>query len=122
MAKAPTIKFTYEDDDGVEHEFQLPARNEVCPGCDGSGSHMTPSLRDHAITAEEWDRDWDDESREMYMNGGYDVTCQTCDGRRVVPVVDEEKCDKDLLQRYRDHLDDEAAYRSMCEAERRFGC
>jgi hypothetical protein len=86
--------FTYYTDDGDEAEVELPVRMEVCPDCEGHGSVMNEVMRQHAYTREEFEETfWDDEDREAYLTRGgkYDVQCPTCDGRNVVPVVDEPR-------------------------------
>lgn len=93
----------------VEETVELPGKFDVCSRCEGKGTHMNPSIGNHAITAEEWyGPDWDDESREMYMNGGYDVTCYNCKGKRVELVVDESRCDKELYEAYCNDMDERA--------------
>lgn len=86
-----TMKATvrYENEDGVEDDIEILCTYEVCGTCEGKGSHVSPGIDAHGITAEEWDRDWDQEDREAYFTGRYDVTCSECRGRRVVPVADE---------------------------------
>ncbi len=124
-----TIKFETVNDDGEEVEYELAAKYEICPRCEGSGSHTNPSIDSHGITSEEWERDWDDESREMYFNGGYDVTCYECKGERVVLEVDEEQINnygtpeqKKMLEEYWNGIKADREYEAMCRAERRFGC
>lgn len=78
-----------EDDEGNELEF--PLKLEVCGTCDGKGTHVNPSIDSHGIGAEEWAEDWDEDEREGYMNGRYDVQCSECNGERVVPVLDEDR-------------------------------
>jgi len=117
------MKIELIDDEGWEYEAELPVTYEVCDRCRGKGSHVNPSIDGHGITAEEWHGpDWDDESREMYLTGGYDVPCEECDGKRVVPVVDEKKCNPETLERYHDYLSCMAELRREEAAERRFGC
>jgi hypothetical protein len=89
-----TIDFVTEDDDGNEIQHQLPANYVVCSGCQGHGTHLNPSIGQHAFTAEEFERDFDEEQRAEYCRRGgiYDVQCTTCIGLRVVPVVDREAC------------------------------
>lgn len=94
-----TITFTYETDDGEEVEAVLPARMEVCTSCHGEGAHVNRNIDGNGITSSEW-AEWDEEDRETYMSGGYDVTCEECGGRNVVAVVDEENADKELLVIY----------------------
>lgn len=90
MSRRAEVRFVLEDEDGNEVEHKLPAKYEVCHRCQGEGTHVNPNVDGHGITAEEWERDWDDESREAYFEGRYDVPCEECDGDRVVAVVDEE--------------------------------
>lgn len=86
----------FEDATGVEHK--MPAKFEVCSTCRGRGQH---SLRMGAICADEWyGPDWDDDSREAYINGDYDATCDTCGGKRVVLVLDRDRCKPALLAEY----------------------
>jgi hypothetical protein len=104
-----TIEF--EDEDGSV--YLLPAKYEVCERCEGRGQHTNPSIDGNGITMEEWwGPDWDDESREMYMNGGYDVTCVECGGLRVVPVADRDLIDAELYVRYSKHLEDKARWKA----------
>lgn len=103
------IKFTLEDDEGVETEYELPSKKEVCSNCKGIGTHLHPAIREHAYSMEEFQREFDDEEREAYFQRGgmYDVVCQTCHGGKVVDVVDEESCKaeplKSLLEKYIEH-------------------
>lgn len=54
------------------------AKWAICPACNGDG---TSSAHLGAITGDEWNGpDWDDDSREMYLSGGYDKPCTKCDG------------------------------------------
>jgi hypothetical protein len=114
------MKVELLDDETAEYEAELPVEFEVCDRCRGKGTHTNPNIDGHGISAEEWDRDWDDESREMYMSGGYDVTCEACHGERVVPVVVEERCDPKVLEHYHNQL--KAEYESRLEeaSERRY--
>lgn len=71
-------------------EVRLPAKYEVCGRCAGRGVHDHPAFS-NGITSDEWHSpDWDDESRESYMRGDYDVPCSVCRGQRVVLVPDED--------------------------------
>jgi len=104
-----------EEIDDVLIETALPWVWEICGGCNGNGKHDHPAFG-NGITADEWNGpDWDDDSRQTYRSGGYDVSCGECDGTGKVMVVDEDACDPDLLDAYRD--DREAA--AECDAESR---
>jgi len=102
-----------QDDEGeaVMHEF--PALFEVCPTCEGQGTHVNPS-----IDASGYYPDEDDDN-------GYDYeasACGTCHGKRVVLEIDRRASDPDMLARYDAHLDD----LDECDADRlaelRAGC
>lgn len=123
------IDITYWDADGEDVEAELPGKMVVCPRCEGHSTHLTPSIGEHAYTAEEFYESFSEpEDREEYFRRGgiYDVKCERCGGLRVVPEVDEDACvteeQKTHLRAYHRHLRDEANYRRECEAERRFGC
>lgn len=105
-------------DDGVD--VIVPAKYEVCDRCRGTGYHDHPAFS-NGITSSEWRDDWDEESREMYKRGGYDVQCHECKGRRVVLVPDDQSADIKSLAFYDDWVTTEAASRAEETAERRMG-
>lgn len=132
-----TIKITFEDCEGEwteqsktwEEEIELPANYEICSTCLGEGSHVNPSIDSHGITMDEWENEWDDESREMYLSGGYDVTCNECKGLRVVPVIDEKYINqygtekqRKALKYHNESLKEEAQYNRMVASEIAYGC
>ena len=125
-----TIQFTYETDDGDEIEAELPARFEVCGSCEGHGTHLNPSIGQHAYTAEEFYESFDEEqAAEYFKRGGrYDVTCEECQGKRVVAVVNltEAECrsaeQREALAAYKRKQRDDWEYERECAAERRMGC
>ncbi len=96
------ITLKYSDEDGEELEIELPAKFEVCSDCEGHGAHLTPSMREHAYSAEEFRESFDDEEAEEYCRRGgrYDVTCETCKGARVMPIVDEKKLSNEQMADY----------------------
>ncbi len=122
------ICFTYENDEGEECECELPSRFEVCPRCEGHGTHLTESIGSHAYSMEEFNESFDEEEREHYFRRGgmYDVRCVECHGARVVSVVDEEACKTpelaEVLKRYERKLADDALYERERAAELRYGC
>ena len=103
-----------------EVTHRLPAKFEICGQCEGSGKHVNPSVDCCGLSSDDFEQDPDFE--QDYFAGVFDVTCYTCKGKRVVSVLDEKKCDPNLLQEYRDHLQEEYEYQAMCAAERRRGC
>lgn len=120
-------RFAMLDENGDEHEIDLPVRMEVCPDCDGHGVHVSPSIDGNGIGASEFHEDPD--FAEAYFSGQYDVRCEVCKGLRVVPVVDRANADKDDLALYDACVRVERAARRFAResylermAERRFGC
>jgi hypothetical protein len=104
--------------------MKLPMKWTICPTCRGNGAH---SLALGAITEEDRERDWSPEMEEDYFAGGYDRTCDPCEGTGKVEVVDRVACRYSpkliaMLKEYdadaRVDAEDEALY----ESERRFGC
>ncbi len=85
----PTSSFSIIDDDGDEIDVVVPGKFEVCSRCEGTGKHDHPAFS-NGFTQEEMSED--PEFAEEYRAGRYDVTCQKCQGVRVVCVADEDKC------------------------------
>lgn len=106
-------------DDGDEEDVEFPVRFDVCPTCEGKGSHVNPSIDCNGLTAEDFHEDPD--FAEEYFQGSYDVTCYGCGGRRVVPVIDEERANPELLSRLREQREADAEYRSQRANEERMG-
>lgn len=112
----------FEEDDGegepVFHTVRL--RFAVCHVCEGRGKHVNPAIDAGGLTAEDFYDDPD--FAEDYFAGTYDVPCQTCDGFRVVPVVDRNANPKALLALLDEaQADANVAHREHM-AELRFGC
>lgn len=78
------------DDGDDDIKITLPAKYEVCGTCSGKGSYVNPSIDSHGITEDEWANEWDDDARNDYLTGAFDVMCNACAGKRVIPVVDEK--------------------------------
>ncbi len=80
----------YIDDEYVcdlETSVDFPACLAVCPTCKGSGTYVNPAIDASGITRDQFDED--PYFEESYRAGHYDVTCATCRGNRVIPVIDE---------------------------------
>lgn len=80
----------YFEHKGVNYKF--PAYWEVCSLCDGRGAIVNPSIDGDGIStsSELWH---DDEFRDNYRSGVYDITCPICNGRTTVLVPDTERLD-----------------------------
>lgn len=104
-------RLVLENGEGLEVE--LPSKYEVCGRCRGKGAHVNPNIDGHGITADEWNGpDWDEESQEMYLSGGYDISCLDCGGDRVVLVPDEDRLTDEQRKLWADKLECEAAERN----------
>ena len=110
----------YDSDEDAEFETEVPFKYEVCPTCEGKGKHVNPSIDCNGLSAEDFYEDPD--FAEEYMEGRYDVECYCCGGKKVVPVMDRERTDSDILKLLDEKERDDAEYRGMVEAERRMGC
>lgn len=120
------IKVTYYNSEGEEVEVELPSKNEVCGRCEGHGTHLNPSIGSYAYSAEEFDESFptEEDKAEYFRRGGmYDVTCETCKGKNVIQVVNEDACtteeQKGHLKSYKKHLEEQEEYERECRAERR---
>lgn len=82
-----TKHVTYSDDEGVEHEIELPAHWVICSRCSGEGH---TSLHLGAFTREQLDEDPD--FTEDYMAGNYDKPCEACGGSGKVQEIDRDSC------------------------------
>lgn len=102
------------------HVHTLVMRYQVCPVCQGRGTHVNPSIDCGGLSDEDF-RD-DPDFRDDYFGGAYDVTCYTCRGNRVVPEPDEGACDPEALKVWRERERERAAYAAERAAERRMGC
>lgn len=124
-----TIAFTHTTTHGVEHRHELPACFEVCPSCQGEGTHLHPAIGQHAYSADEFNETFhDDEDRAQYFKRGgiYDIECDECHGSRVVLVADESEATRTLRGRrlfalYLAIVDRDADYAAERANERRMG-
>ena len=104
----------------IKEEISVSCKFEVCPTCEGKGTHVNPSIDSNGITGEEWDRDWSYEDRENYINGFYDVSCYECYGKRIIPVPDDYN-DKEILKAIQDYKESEYAYANERAMEIKMG-
>lgn len=117
-AEAMTFTFIQEDKDGEEVSYTLPEKFEVCPTCNGRGTHVRPSV--DASGFDGWD-DVDEYGESNYLAGAYNVTCQTCHGRNVVPSIDRDAADDTTLALWDSEREEEASYERLCRMERMMG-
>jgi hypothetical protein len=93
MKDQAKVELTWINHDGDEITHSFPSINVICPRCEGYGTHLTPSIGQHAYSAEEFYDSFDEEEQEQYFRRGgiYDVQCEECRGNRVVPEVDDKR-------------------------------
>jgi hypothetical protein len=122
--RSMTFSFEVDGEEGDEPRiFSLPLRREVCPTCDGAGTHANPSIDAGGISDDDdfWYDDRDDDGESRYHSGAYDVTCQTCCGQNVVPVIARERADPETLTLWDEMEEGRAALEREYAAERRMG-
>ena len=99
------------------HELRLPLKKEVCPVCEGHGTHVNPAIDSHGISSEEF---WDDpDFEEGYFSGRYDVRCNRCQGLRVVDTIDFENCPPGTEDLWNEYQNDVYEHRAEMAAEMR---
>ena len=93
---------------------------EVCPTCRGKGKHVNPNIDAHGIPAEEFYGN--PRFEHDYKSGMYDVSCNECNGERVVPRPNPMGEDeKDVFDRFQEHLNALRERRAERAAERSMG-
>lgn len=108
-----TMTVTYNDEC---ESYTFPFQYEVCMTCQGTGTHVNREIDGNGLSDENLA---DEDFMEEYLQGSYDMVCEECHGRRVVPVIDEDKADQEELKAYYGALDSYAETRAIHEAERR---
>lgn len=114
-----TAVVVLETEDGEEYEEVVPIIFDVCPTCEGKGRHVNPSIDEEGISEEQFADD--PEFREEYFRGTYDVPCYECHGQRVVPVIDTEHADPNVVKAIHEREDADYAYAREREYERKMG-
>ena len=77
------------DDEWAETEEKwITVKFEVCPTCQGKGTHVDPNVDAGGLTQEDFD---DPDFKEDYLSGRFNVSCNHCNGMRVVPVPSDEE-------------------------------
>ena len=118
-----TAEVEVEDENGEMYLETLPVKFEVCDTCDGRGSHVNPSIDSGGLTSDDFYDDPDFE--EDYHSGRYDVTCYSCGGKRVLPVINHSylnEAQKKAVEYIEDCARYEAEYQAQCRMERIMGC
>lgn len=103
------------NEDADQYGFWVTFHWDVCESCGGRGTYVNPNIDRHGLTYEDFDADPDFE--EMYFSGGFDVTCEECQGQRVTPAYDQgsragELIDSIIRDRHAMQAEREAEMRS----------
>lgn len=108
-----------DEDEDEEEIVMVPCVFEVCGICDGKGSHVNPNIDAGGLTRDDFADDPDFET--SYFSGRYDVSCNECKGRRVVPEPNYGAMTKEDAERLQQHLQDEADAAYEHAQELRYG-
>lgn len=107
--------------------FTFPAKVAICPCCDGHGQIENQAFS-NGFTSSEW-YEMDDDFKERYMAGDYDVPCEECkgSGRMLVPNIGHMNFSqkRQLVLIRREQREEAYAMRAInaeMAAERAFGC
>lgn len=108
---------------GGSATVQCETKYEICPTCQGRGTHTNPNIDCGGITASEW-AEWDEYEKDYYMSGGYDVTCSQCNGEKVIQTFEYDT--KNPLynwccERLNEYYEAQYDYAREVAAERRWG-
>ena len=101
------------DYDPDEEGIWVPFEWVVCDACGGEGKYVNPNIDRHGLTSEDFE---DEDFRDMYTSGAYDVTCELCQGRNVIPRFTGDHKTGQLIER---EIAERQAYAAEAEAERR---
>ena len=112
------MDITEHDGTSRDLEIQLPTHYVVCELCQGTGKHVNPAI-DAGGLSEEYGND--PEFMEGYMSGVYDVTCNSCGGKRVVKAVDWDAMPESQQALYEEQLKAEREAELESYYERRMG-
>ena len=83
----------------------LPTHWEVCPVCDGRGTHVNPSIDSGGISGETFANDPD--FADSYFSGVYNVPCHHCGGRTTSQEVDWDAMSEEHQDAYQAQLDED---------------
>ena len=77
----PALEYCKEND--FKDFILVPGQYEVCPTCQGEGTHVRRDI-DDSLLVDSMREDGDDEGIQAYFNGAYDTACTQCGGMRVI--------------------------------------
>lgn len=117
------MEIFFVDDWGDEVSLDVKPKKEVCPECDGEGSHIHNAFRYDSFSPYDADREGVDfhETVKDMVSGRYDVVCSECKGLRVVDVPDLSCLTESELKSYQETLRINAECERMMRVERKMG-
>ena len=124
MIQHPALKYISEnpnDYPGLDiKECIVNTHFEVCPDCDGHGTHFRNDL-DENLLVQGLCEDGDEDGLNAYHRGAFDEVCDTCHGQRVVDGYNENDVPKWAIKEMQEWDEEEADFAIVQEAERRAG-
>lgn len=108
------------EDPELMASIEVPTCWKICQRCEGEGRHDHPAFA-NGITQSEWQDEWDDESRENYMRGAYDVLCEDCSGSGKVRKPDLSRCVPALRKALKEWMRDQRIEAAERASEERWG-
>lgn len=104
-------------DDGRLSHFTFSMVWVICDYCAGNGSH---SRRFGVMSSEDF-AEWDTGSRESYLSGEYDATCDRCQGSGKIHQLDENSLPTEVIEFIADYRRDAWEFADVSAQERRIG-
>lgn len=98
----------------------MPTKWEICECCNGNGRMENPAFSD-GISGEEWANEWEQDEREAYLSGAYDVRCDECEGTGKVKAPVLSSLNSEDRENYEQYLEDKYQCERESAAERRWG-
>ena len=105
---------------GRHFTLKVPSIRVVCPRCNGEGVHDHSAFSDGLTSDDLNDQDF----RESYLSGNYDVECEECNGLRIVDEPNFEVIEKrwpTIFKAYMEDLEQQRIADAESAAERRWG-
>ena len=95
----------------------MPSDTVVCPRCRGRGSHINPAIDGDGFTGEEWAM-MDEDFKESYWNGNFDVICSVCNGLRVTAKIATDQLNAEQWELLYEQERNEADMADMIAAQK----
>ena len=95
----------------------MPSDTVVCPRCRGRGSHVSPAIDGDGFTGEEW-AEMDEDFKESYWNGNFDVVCSVCNGLRITAKIATDRLNAEQWELLYEQERNEADMADMIAAQK----